>query len=250
MCMNRTLRAITLLYIVFTGIVACGRHTWNGPVTDPGQFYVAIEHDSLARTYELHVPTGYDGNSSVPLVFDLHPFIINGRIMEMMTDFRSHSNTHGFILVQPNGIDGSWNGGPACCPPANENNVDDIGLIRAIRSDLIARGLNIDTSRVFADGMSNGGYLANKIACEDSDLLAAIAPVVASMGYDDLAECVPSKPMPVLMISGGDDNIVKREETFSRWVELNNCSISQSETLCRRRGRALLARNRVYDLWL
>ena len=64
-------------------------------------------------------------------------------------------------------------------------------------------------------------YAQNKIACEDSDLLAAFAPVVASMGYNDVTECLPSKPMPLVMVSGGADNNASREATFHRWVELN-----------------------------
>ena len=107
---------------------------------------------------------------------------------------------------------------------------DDGGVIRAIRDDLIAKGLNIDQSRVFLDGMSNGGYLSNRIACEDPELIAGIAVVVGSIGYESVEDCRPGQPVPVLMISGGDDNLAGRQETFGRWVELNSCSMSRTES--------------------
>ncbi|PCJ44015.1 MAG: hypothetical protein COA99_07405 [Moraxellaceae bacterium] len=228
--MNWTVKPFLLFCIPLIMTIGCSKAPWEGAVTAPGQYTIELEHDSVERTYDLHVPIGYDGNTSVPLVFDLHPVIVNGQILELMSNFQSLSDTHGFILVQPNGTGNSWNAGPVCCSPAYKNDVDDIGFIRAIRDDLLERGLDIDISKVFADGMSNGAYLAHTIACEDSELLAGIAPVVAGMGYHDVNECTPSKPMPVLMISGAKDGLSSKEETFNRWVELNSCTTSQSET--------------------
>jgi len=192
-------------------------------ITQPGQYHLNISHDELNRTYELHVPVGYDGSIAVPLLFDLHPLVINGNLMDAMTGFRALSDSEGFIVVQPNGIGGSWNAGPRCCEPANLEGYDDAGLMRAIRDELLTKGLNIDLSRVYADGMSNGGYLAHTIACEDSGLMTAISGVVANMAYLDLDVCQPTQPVPVLMISGSEDNIAGREETFDRWLVLNNC---------------------------
>ncbi len=192
-------------------------------ITLPGQYFLEINHDSLVRTYGLHVPAGYDGSIGVPLVFDLHPLMTNGIIMNAMTGFGALSDSEGFIVVQPDGLGFSWNAGPKCCPPAYSAGHDDVGLIRAIRDDLITRGLNIDLSRVYADGMSNGGYLAHTIACEDSELLTAISGVVSSMAYPDVDVCQPTKPVPVLMISGGDDNIADRQVTFNKWLALNSC---------------------------
>ena len=199
-------------------------------MTSQGQYYLEFEHDGLTRSFQLHIPANYTGETSVPLHFDIHPWHTNAYLMEWMTDMRSASDTSGFILVQPNGIDNSWNAGPKCCSPANEDGVDDVGVIRAIADELFAKGLNIDTNRVFLDGMSNGGYLSNRIACEDQNLVAGIAVVVGSIGYDSVNQCQPSMPVPVLMISGGDDNLASREETFNRWLVLNNCKTSTSES--------------------
>jgi poly(3-hydroxybutyrate) depolymerase len=209
-----------LVLIVISLVIVIG--SAPSDITLPGQYHLRINSGGLLRTYELHVPAGYDGSIGVPLLFDLHPLVINGTIMNAMTGFRALSDTEGFILVQPNGIGGSWNAGPKCCNPAYSAGYDDVGFIRAIRDELVTKGFNIDLSRVYADGMSNGGYLAHTIACEDSGLLTAISGVVSSIAYLDVNECQPTKPVPVLMISGGY-NIADRQETFDKWVALNNC---------------------------
>lgn len=200
----------------------------EGSGLEPGQYERIIVFDELERTYQLHVPTGYNHTVATPVVFDLHPFATNAWIMNMMTEFRAKGDEEGFIVVQPNGIAGSWNGGPLCCGEAAAEDLDDVGLIRAIR-DQIADELCVDMKRVYADGMSNGGYLAHRIACEDTGLFAAIGPVVASIGFESVDECLPSGPIPVAMISGADDEIESREETFNKWVELNDCTDSFEE---------------------
>lgn len=219
-------------FVALLGLLAasCAPAPWPGPVTSDGQYYLEIEHDDLMRGYQLHVPQGYSGDTRVPLHFDLHPLYSNAYIIEKQSGFRAHSDQNGFILVQPNGLGRSWNGGPKCCGPANKNEIDDVGFIRAIRDDLVARGLNIDTDKVYLDGMSNGGYLANRIACEDTELVGGIAVVVGSIGFDDVLDCAPSGPVPVLMISGGKDNLDQRNESFDRWVTLNACSVPRTES--------------------
>lgn len=193
----------------------------NGPA--PGQYQRTMTHDGRSRNYQLHVPTGYDHKTAVPLVFDLHAVSINASLENSMTGLRGKSDKEGFILVQPNGIGMSWNGGPLCCAPTN--NIDDVGFIRAVRDEVVAE-LCVDEKRVYSTGISNGGYLTHRIACDDTDLVAAIGPVVSNIGWNDLNRCQPSRPIPVTMISGGSDSIEDRRATFARWVELNGCSDS------------------------
>ena len=151
--------------------------------------------------------------------------------MEKLTGFRPLADQNGFILVQPIGISRSWNAGPKCCSPANKDGIDDVGFIQAIRDDLVRRGLNVDVKKTFLDGMSNGGYLSNRVACEASEFTSGIAVVAGSIGYDNVLESQPGKPVPVLMISGGADNLEARQESFGRWLALNHCSTYESRDI-------------------
>lgn len=231
-CQRRTrkgpLRIRAVLWLLLCLVPACGSTQAPRADTDresrgPGHYSrEALTFDGLERTYELHVPPGYSDGTPTPVVFDLHPVATNAWIMEAMSKFQSKSDEEGFILVQPNGVNGSWNGGPACCGVSAAQNLDDVGLMRAIL-ERVSDEFQVDNRRIYFDGMSNGGYLAHKIACEAPDMVAAIGGVVANIGYDDYNECRPTRPIPVAMISGDPDG-TDRTATFKRWLEINACT--------------------------
>ncbi|MCP4601849.1 MAG: hypothetical protein GY847_15265 [Proteobacteria bacterium] len=87
----------------------------DGSGLTPGLYGRIIVFDGRIRTYQLYVPMGYDSTVATPVVFDLHPFTTNAVIVDRMTGFSDKADEEGFILVQPNGVARSWNGGPLCC---------------------------------------------------------------------------------------------------------------------------------------
>ena len=149
------------------------------------------------------------------------------------------------VVVLPNGTSrlksgklATWNAGK-CCGVARDTNVDDIGFIRQIVAN-ITRQMNIDRSRIYTTGMSNGGLMSYRLACEMSDTFTAIAAVA---GTDNTRSCTPAKPVSVLHIHAKDDQLVlydgglgpkTREKdlvtdftsvpaTVSKWVKINGC---------------------------
>jgi polyhydroxybutyrate depolymerase len=116
----------------------------------------------------------------------------------------------------PNGYQSSWNGG-TCCGAASNEQLDDVALIRAI-FDEVSSHVNVDLRRVYATGLSNGGFLSYRLGCEAADLFAAIAPGAGSVGTNDNAwgttttsdftSCDPSQPISVLDIHGTADGLV------------------------------------------
>lgn len=110
--------------------------------------------------------------------------------------------------------------------------VDDVGFTRAIIDDLGARGC-FDLSRVYATGMSNGGFMSHRLACEASDVIAAIGPVSGVLGLDPGA-CNPTRPVPVIHFHGTEDPIVPYDggglassmsvrESTQVWIDHNAC---------------------------
>ncbi|MFY0538677.1 alpha/beta hydrolase family esterase [Nannocystis pusilla] len=77
--------------------------------------------------------------------------------------------------------------------------------------------------------MSNGGYISHRLACEATDLIAAIAPVSATIVIDP---CTPSRPIAVQMFNGTTDLLVpynggiyqSAPQSLADWVDHNNCS--------------------------
>jgi polyhydroxybutyrate depolymerase len=164
----------------------------------------------LSRQYKVHLPRGYDCRKPAPVVFCLHglmqtavSFCVRGTGFKGGTGFPDKSDLEGFILVMPNGHLNSWNGG-ACCGAAQSMGLDDVALMRAILAE-VSTHANVDPRRVFATGLSNGGYLSYRLACEAADLFTAVAP---GAGAIDGIECRPSRPVSVLDIHGTRDRFV------------------------------------------
>ena len=152
----------------------------------------------LQRTYTLRLPSVYDGNTPLPLVIAMHGGFGSGTQLEGQSQLTVKAEQEDFIVVYPDGVPSplnirTWNAG-GCCGYAMNNDIDDVGFISALLDTLIA-DLAIDTLRVYATGMSNGGFMSYRLACELSDRIAAIAPVAASMTID---ACSPTRPVPVI----------------------------------------------------
>lgn len=182
------------------------------PITRPGDYRFSISHDGLTRRYRVHVPASYKADTPTALLFALHG---GGGNMDHMADNANYgqidsSERHGHIVVFPNGSSrldngklATWNAGN-CCGRARDGKVDDIGFIRQVLSNLKAQ-MNIDASSVYATGMSNGGLMSYRLACEMSDVFAAIAPVA---GTDNTIDCTPDRPVSVLHIHARNDERV------------------------------------------
>ena len=166
--------------------------------------------DGLTRTYRLFVPVGLAG--TVPLLVALHGGLGSGLQFEINSGFDGLATSNGFIVAYPDGVtrfaDGSggartWNGGK-CCGPAVTRNVDDVAFLRAVVKD-VATSQSIDRSRVFAVGHSNGGIMALRLACQASDVFAAVGAQSASL---ELETCAPRRRVSAMQIHGTADTNV------------------------------------------
>ncbi|MEM7101617.1 MAG: PHB depolymerase family esterase [Bacteroidota bacterium] len=189
-----------------------------------------IQHDNLTREYRLYVPAIYDGSEPVPLVFNFHGYGSNAAQQIFYGEFRPIADTANFILVIPQGTNDDdnsafWNtfGGP--------ETVDDVGFVSNL-IDSLSMEYNIDPNRIYSAGMSNGGFMGYKLACELSNRITAIASVTGSMIFPELNACAPTRPVPVMQIHGtadlvveydGGDFFVPIDSLVSYWRHFNNC---------------------------
>jgi polyhydroxybutyrate depolymerase len=187
----------------------------------PGNHSRTLEHDGLQRAYTIHVPGGLDPEVGAPLLLNLHGFMSNPIQQEQWTAMNATADPRGWITVYPTGTDNSWNAG-ACCGEAVSNGVDDVGFLRAV-VEAVADELCVDPARVHATGMSNGGYMSNRLGCEASDVFASIAPVAGALG---VFTCTPPRPVAVLAMHGVQDPLVGYgldEATVAAWVGHDGC---------------------------
>jgi polyhydroxybutyrate depolymerase len=160
--------------------------------------YDSIPYGGYDRTYNLHLPTGYTGSTSIPLIIALHGGGHSAIEIESMSGLSLKADLENFIVVYPEGVKGplsnarTWNAGE-CCGYASFANIDDVGFIDALITILTSQ-YNIDTTRIHATGVSNGGFFAYRLACELSNKIASIAPVASSMTLD---YCTPDRPVSI-----------------------------------------------------
>ncbi len=158
-----------------------------------------MNYDGLQRSYLVHLPTGYTGNEKLSLVIAMHGGFGSSENIERQSQLSVKADKEHFIVVYPQGYKGGvlkisgFNAG-GCCGWTSKNNVDDVGFISAVLDELTTN-FNIDSKRIYATGMSNGGMMAYRLACELPNRIAAIAPVASTMVFPD---CHPNRSIPII----------------------------------------------------
>jgi len=192
-CMRRM-----LLLAGFMVSAAMTAHA-DEPVTRQSLTFGGITRSYVVRVPVKQAPSG----TRMPLVLVLHGGGGNAANAERMTGFTEKAQKEGFIVVYPEGTGRlktmllTWNAGH-CCGYAMNQKMDDVGFMRAL-IDKLVQTYPVDTARIYATGMSNGGMMTHRLGIELSDRLAAIAPVVATVFGD---EEKPAHPVSALMING------------------------------------------------
>lgn len=215
-----------------------------GAVQQPESATGSLIFDGLKRTYVIHVPPSPGKTKPMPLVIALHGGGGTGEKMERLTlgGLNKLSDREGFVVVYPDGIEEHWNDGRDKVKyRAHREKINDVGFLSAL-IDHLGEGGNIDKDRVYVTGISNGAMMSNRLACELTGRIKAIAPVAGNMPYDLAPHCSPSRPIPVLMISGTKDPMMPWEggeahflrlkfgkvlsvpETIKFWVTHNRCA--------------------------
>ena len=161
----------------------------------------AITVGSTTRTYLLHVPGSLKPGKAAPLVLVFHGGGSHARNLPRFTQFDRLADQRGFIVAYPEGLNKHWSDGRGLSP------ADDVGFIRALVAEL-ERSQNIDPQRVYATGISNGGFFSQRLACDLADKIAAVASVAATMPEPLVPACKPARPVSVMFIQGTKDPLV------------------------------------------
>lgn len=188
-----------------------------------------MNYENTARNFIVHLPPGFSNAQHLPVVFNLHGYGSDASQQEFYSRMDETSDANNFVVVYPNGIANSWNSGFTI--PYNSS-PDDVGFISKI-IDTLYTLYNIDLTRVYSCGMSNGGFQSYRLACDLENRIAAIASVTGATTDLQAFNCTLSRKVPVLEIHGtadplvpygGSTGIKSVEETISFWVGKNQCS--------------------------
>jgi polyhydroxybutyrate depolymerase len=190
------------------------------------------------RKYLLYVPESYNPSTPTPLVISFHGFAEWPAHQMELSGWNTLAEENGFIVVYPSG-----SGFPKRWRISETGTPTDPMIDVQFISDLIdqlKQEYNIDLSRVYANGLSNGGGMSFLLACELSEQIAAIGSVSGAYPFS-LEDCHPSRPVPIIAFHGTADQIVPYyggpsssfdlpfpliPEWIEAWAEQNGCSLN------------------------
>jgi len=159
-----------------------------------------INVNGTDRTYFLHLPAR-SADRKAPLVLVFHGGGGHAANMPKFTQFDPLADREGFFVAYPDSFNKSWNDGRGLSP------ADDVGFVRILIEQL-QHSHKIDHKRIYATGISNGGFFSMRLACELSRQIAAVAAVAATMPEPLVPVCKPSAPVSAMFIHGTKDPLV------------------------------------------
>ena len=198
------------------------------------------------RPVTVHVPASYDASRPAPLLLVLHGFTGSGDEMVDYFKLAAAAEKAGFVYAAPDGTKDSngdrfWNATDACCN-FHGSSVDDVAYLSSVIADIQGE-LAIDPKRIAVIGHSNGGFMSYRMACERSELVAAIVSL-AGATYADPADCKPREPVSVAQVHGTVDEVIHfsggvpltdgtgpypgAEATAATWAKYDGCGAEPS----------------------
>jgi len=200
-----------------------------------------VHHAGADRSYLVYAPPVSRSRAALPpVLIVLHGGGGRARQIMAFTRFNPIATREGFVVLYPQGLDRGWNDGREF--QGRDTDKDDVGFLLAMLDDVERQGIGIDRAAVGVTGISNGGFMSMRMACEAAGQFVGIAAVTATMPANVGARCRPARPVPMLVINGTRDPMVPYEggqvraffrnrgaiwstrRTVEFWANVNGCS--------------------------
>ena len=201
-----------------------------------------INHDFITRYYYVSYPDNVEPNTEVPLIINMHGYSSNALSQRYYSEMDQFAHALNIAVVYPeaalnnSGIT-AWNVGTFW----DQSNYDDVGFLERMINQ-IDSNFDIDLDRVYACGMSNGGYMSYELACELEDKIAAFGSVTGNFMLNTDQSCEFTREIPIAHFHGTSDNVVDYYppsfdgsltvfESIDFWNEHNNLNLENIQEL-------------------
>jgi polyhydroxybutyrate depolymerase len=158
----------------------------------------------------LRLPETLRPGERVPLLLVLHGFGVSSGLLIAKAGLNQIADQKKFAYLAPEGARDSlgrpfWNAGKSCCD-LDHRGIDDVRRLRELLENNLSNA-SIDAKRVFVIGYSNGGFMAQRLACDVGDRIAGVVSVAGASPSLDVP-CTQKSALSVLEIHGDADPIV------------------------------------------
>lgn len=188
-----------------------------------------LAHKDVKRKYIVYTPAGYDSRPQqhYPVVVNFHGGGMTMREQMFYTQMNRTADRENFIIVYPQGIKQDWNVGFGM---DYKEGTDDIGFTEAMLAK-VRQDFRVDPQRVYATGLSRGGFFSLRVAAELPQLFAAVASVGAPMPQPVVDHHTMPGRIGVMLMHGTADQVVAYDgkkggylsanETYHYWIKHN-----------------------------
>jgi len=159
------------------------------------------------RGYLVSNPAGVTGPG--PVVIALHGAAQTPESFQAYFGLDATAAANRFVAVYPEGLGRVWNDGrPAAMRlKAVLRPGDDVAFLLTLVRRLVADGI-ADPARIYLTGISNGGFMVERMACEHADVFAAFSAIMATAPANAREDCHPARPVPILFVHGTADSVI------------------------------------------
>jgi polyhydroxybutyrate depolymerase len=242
------MRHIVLLMTILITLISCNKDDIPlVPVDKPSeQKTINLTIDGNARSFIVYLPAGYNNAGKMPMIFAIHGGSGTPEGMINIANFKTIADRDKVVLVYPAGIQNNWNDGRPTTP--NQLGINDVSFFNQMCDYMITNN-SVDGTKIYATGISNGGFMSSRLGCELSNRIAAIAVDAATIEATTIApSCNPSRPVPAIYIHGTTDPLVpftggqmtaggtaggtvlSHFQAIDKWVTNNGCNITPTIT--------------------
>ena len=232
--MTRVFCVLLALICLLLTLASCGGS--NAPTHAGHDVDETLEFNKRTRSYILHLPPSMPSSTAgapLPLVLAFHGGGDTAADMEDLTHFDELADKERFLVVYPQAIANYWITAP------DATRTDDVAFVRALLDDLQHR-IVYDSTRVYATGVSVGGFFVARLGCEAADRIAAIGIVAATLAAPEAEQCAPARHVSVITMHGTDDTVIPAAggvtiegdgglilsvtDAARAWSRVNNCA--------------------------
>ena len=200
--------------------------------------WFTVNHEGMNRTYYVSYPD--NATESTPLIINMHGYGGTAQDQQAYSQMDQFAHAQNMAVVYPQGLNYSWN----VFTYWDSNSYDDVGFISMMIDDIV-QNFDIDLNKVYACGMSNGGYMSYRLACDLSDKITAFGSVTGNfmINAGSVNDCQDqNRDIPIIHLHGTSDGVVNyyppsfdyaltAGESIEFWSEYNNLTDESIESI-------------------